>query len=479
MSDLRQGENISKGNASISQKRLIHRGILGLLFTVYMFEFTVTLSIFSKDFLKDLSVSISPYFISLNQIIAGLGLILFGVIRHFLKARTQRKMQIIIANTLYALTLLYTFIFKNSPAYFIVILFCDLFMGMLGGVVFYVLSQALSGSRALGKIVAVGGFTHVMLQFLFQETIGIKWLLIILLIISSSLVTYMSIYKPWDFITDDTMPDEPEDVKLNRSKMGKITLITLAMTAIGIISIASLFVKNISTGSENYNWYGWPRLLTGAGFLVVGMISDFRMRRYLPIAALISSIFCIMIPMMTFSEGYEDLCLSIMYFNKGATLTYMIIASWDIAPKLKYPYIYASLGYFIYLTIGEILDITLTNIMLKPVTYALISMLLCIAIIIIMAVQGDLSFNEPYFKSINKRNTNYLDFTERFSLTPKEKEVLYKLLTTELGLQEIADEMYISKRVLQRYITSIYQKTGAKSRIGLFCLYYDIYGESK
>jgi len=64
MSDTHQDENIIKTEHSASKKRFIHRGILGLLFTVYMFEFTVTLSIFSKDFLKDMSVDISPYFIS-------------------------------------------------------------------------------------------------------------------------------------------------------------------------------------------------------------------------------------------------------------------------------------------------------------------------------------------------------------------------------------------------------------------------------
>lgn len=56
-------------------------------------------------------------------------------------------------------------------------------------------------------------------------------------------------------------------------------------------------------------------------------------------------------------------------------------------------------------------------------------------------------------------------------MTPRETEVLEKLLTTEESVQEIADSLYISRRMLQRYIASIYEKTEAKTRIGLYQSY--------
>ena len=49
-----------------------------------------------------------------------------------------------------------------------------------------------------------------------------------------------------------------------------------------------------------------------------------------------------------------------------------------------------------------------------------------------------------------------------------EHEVLELLLSTEDGVQEIADSLYLSRRTLHRYISSIYEKTETKSRIGLF-----------
>ena len=69
--------------------------------------------------------------------------------------------------------------------------------------------------------------------------------------------------------------------------------------------------------------------------------------------------------------------------------------------------------------------------------------------------------SEEKFKIIN----------EDYSFTPREAEVFKLLVTTDNDLQTIADEMYISKRTLERHISSIYKKTQAKSRIGLISIY--------
>ena len=57
------------------------------------------------------------------------------------------------------------------------------------------------------------------------------------------------------------------------------------------------------------------------------------------------------------------------------------------------------------------------------------------------------------------------------AFTPREREVFEKLMTTEDDLQCIADSLYISRRMVQRYVTSIYEKTETKTRLGLFQRY--------
>ena len=58
-------------------------------------------------------------------------------------------------------------------------------------------------------------------------------------------------------------------------------------------------------------------------------------------------------------------------------------------------------------------------------------------------------------------------FCQNCHLTPRESEVLQKLLESDDSLQVIASDLSISVRMVQRYVTSIYEKTGAKSRTGL------------
>lgn len=65
------------------------------------------------------------------------------------------------------------------------------------------------------------------------------------------------------------------------------------------------------------------------------------------------------------------------------------------------------------------------------------------------------------------------DFAGRFSLTPRETEVLATVTADERPLKHVAADMGISLRVLQRHLTSLYQKTNTQSRVGLTKLFWE------
>lgn len=69
--------------------------------------------------------------------------------------------------------------------------------------------------------------------------------------------------------------------------------------------------------------------------------------------------------------------------------------------------------------------------------------------------------------------THLADFAARFSLTPREIEVLATVTADERPLKHVAADMGISLRVLQRHLTSLYQKTGTRSRVGLTKLFWE------
>ena len=120
---------------------------------------------------------------------------------------------------------------------------------------------------------------------------------------------------------------------------------------------------------------------------------------------------------------------------------------------------------------------------LKPQPFTatvLVSVLLSVVLVLLFVISGQLvgapvKDKEPPLSEAERMTK----FSKSYHLTPKESEVLEKLLTTEDGVQKIADSFFISRGVLERHISSIYQKTGTKSRIGLYQLYYTSSSEDR
>lgn len=58
-------------------------------------------------------------------------------------------------------------------------------------------------------------------------------------------------------------------------------------------------------------------------------------------------------------------------------------------------------------------------------------------------------------------------FIARYGLTPRETDVLRAVACDERPLKQIADDLGISLRMVQRHLTNIYEKTDTQTRTGL------------
>lgn len=70
--------------------------------------------------------------------------------------------------------------------------------------------------------------------------------------------------------------------------------------------------------------------------------------------------------------------------------------------------------------------------------------------------------SDPDYPQNTPNADPFSTFSTAFSLTDREQSVFDQLVNTEKSIQEIADSLFISRRTCQRYITSIYEKVGAK-----------------
>ena len=62
-------------------------------------------------------------------------------------------------------------------------------------------------------------------------------------------------------------------------------------------------------------------------------------------------------------------------------------------------------------------------------------------------------------------------FIAKYGLTEREWDVLSQMISADSSAQEIADCLFLSKRTVERHISALYEKTGAKSRITMYLLY--------
>lgn len=81
--------------------------------------------------------------------------------------------------------------------------------------------------------------------------------------------------------------------------------------------------------------------------------------------------------------------------------------------------------------------------------------------------------SDPDYPQNTPNADPFSTFSTAFSLTDREQSVFDQLVNTEKSIQEIADSLFISRRTCQRYITSIYEKVGAKFRMGLYQSYIE------
>ena len=84
---------------------------------------------------------------------------------------------------------------------------------------------------------------------------------------------------------------------------------------------------------------------------------------------------------------------------------------------------------------------------------------------------------ENMAKMLEKEREKFLEdkfqaFVKNYALTNREQDVLRLLLSSDESAQVIAEQLYISRAALYRYMASLNEKTETKSRIGLLQFYY-------
>lgn len=416
---------------------------------------------------------------AIGLLCTGVGFLSFSVSRRLFKSERLRKAVICIVG-IACIVSCYVFLTTNHIGLFA--LFAGLALvscGHIGGCVYYHHAMTFLGNPYIGRSTGIGMSIAILLQILIHNLIVSKAVFIISIAISILLVLFIIFRLPKDWMLENPLPYSSEN-KTDKKTAG------ILIAAVALMSLVSGTMDAVITffdAAGELNVYYGVRLFYALGLLAAGFLTDIQNKKYLPLATACIILLSSASTALLGSNAGAYTGIALMYLYSGFYVIFFTVMFCDFAPKTKHPELWAGMGrvvrcVFVSLTVMPVMQIykAAGSAALVVISCALSIVLLLVLLPFIVSAlkkEPEIQAETPSHEELMQR------FAKLYALTPRETEVLEKLLSTEEGVQEIADGLFISRRVLQRYISSVYEKTGTKSRIGLFQNYTRYIAENK
>lgn len=395
---------------------------------------------------------------------SSIGFLLYPLLNRLIKSRFKNNSLL-----LTGLVSIIGIVLLGTEYTFIIGLVLFLFLGIIGSCVYYQSMCMLETDQYLARIVGISYFLGIMLQFISNNLIhteliqsmllGISLFILIILLIKNSSFNIQMI---------------KEDKQEKKSNTVGIILIILVALMTCMFSTLDNAVTLVHAGGD-MDIGQWPRILLALSGLVSGFIFDLQNRRYMGI-----TMYCIMvlsticIAILKFAGPFM-LGLMIFYLSAGFFAVFFVTAFMEIARYMKISELWSGMGRAVNnLTAAIIASPVLALLSSDSNLSAIILILVLFVAVSIVSVIYTVWKND----FIKQQTIEVIDekeklrrFSELYSFTDRETEVFEQLVNTEDSIQVIAENIYVSKRTLERYVSAIYEKTGVKSRIGLLNLY--------
>ena len=354
-------------------------------------------------------------------------------------------------------------------------------LGGIGSTAIYKALLLIKNKKHLAKTVGVSYMTGTLLQFINNNLISSLWAQAVVLTVFLFILAFLIIrMNSESFILPNEKPDESNNANSKRIKdIGYVTICLIILVA-----LITFIFSTLDNAVTLYHASGAadigqsPRILLALSGLVAGFLFDIKERKYMSIimyCVMILSTICLVI--IHFSAPFL-IGLTVFYLSAGFFAVFFTASFMEIAEYTKTPSLFAGLGRAVNnitaaaITGGSLSLLSSNNNILIIIVELILFTAISIVMLIYTVKRNEITA-EAKIESTKKADSEekFKIINEDYSFTPREAEVFKLLVTTDNDLQTIADEMYISKRTLERHITSIYKKTQTKSRIGLLAIF--------
>ena len=411
-----------------------------------------------------------------------LGFLLFPLLQKMFKSSKIRTSIIFVTGIVSILTTVMLLTTESETAFLIGSFIALLSFGYIGGNVYYRSAIGLAGNPHTGAVIGIGMGAAVLLQFVMQNLIVNNYVLIASVVISVGIVVCFS-SKTLNNAQTASLTDCHGENHTDKKKAAIIIIATILMSFV-LALIDGVVVQKHAIGALSVSSYS--RLFYAASLTLAGLIADIKNRKFLSLATVCMLFVSTISTALMSSSDTFFWATAFMYLYSGFYVMFFTLSFLDFAPTTKAPAFWAGFGRVIRSVVAAITAISTIWMFEMYGTVSLIvgSCILSVLTLLVLIGQisrsvfplkADLMATSDMPKSPTSRE-KIQSYCEHYGFTPRECEVFEKLITTEDGVQEIADGMFVSRRVLQRHISSIYAKTGTKSRVGLLRNFSDFTG---
>lgn len=382
--------------------------------------------------------------------------------------------------------------------------FLFLVLGYMGSRAHYRAAVILQGSRHPAKTIGAAYALGLLLQFLnhnllWGETVEGEILavsFVVLWVLGEGNLPGKWRRRSDDIPREDIFAGEKITVKNSRMAGAALFLTIVLMTCI-FATLDNAVTLAHAAGTMDIGQ--WPRLFLAFSGLLAGVLFDLHSGRYrgmIMYAVTILSTICVLI---IESGGPFLPGLLIFYMSAGFFVVFFTNGFIQLSYRMRDGKLWAGMGR-VANNLGAVItgvasvslltgDSHVLTAVLALVLFVLISVSLlwyynCTQIVIKKAEgAGAGNAGQPDWESgaddpkemesreISGSQSRMQRFAECFGLTEREQEVLQILLLSDDGMQEIADSLFVSRAMLYRHVSTLNEKTGTRSRIGLIQFY--------
>ena len=194
----------------------------------------------------------------------------------------------------------------------------------------------------------------------------------------------------------------------------------------------------------------WPRLFLAASGLAAGALFDIRERRYMRFIMFAVTALSTISILAVEAGASPVIGLIVFYLNSGFFVTFFTTTFLQLAPRMRTPQLWAGMGR----AANNLCTFTVSGVSMmltqSGIAAAMIASLILFVLVSVAFVGAGL-FRLP--STVGEREAI--------------KAGLAAAAADERPLKQVADDLGISLRMVQRHLTNIYSKTDTQTRAGL------------